>query len=292
MNMGQKTLISCGWLLATALTAGIGHAHDWPQLQGNPQRTGYTPDTVKPPFKVAWKHDFSPERVHCFAQAVTYQRPDIRGDGMRQTVCAGAADGKDRWKFACGSPILHTAACADGKVVVGALDGVYAIHADDGKLVWKFTGHPRYGFSAAPLIAEGTVFIGQRNGTFFALNLSDGKPKWEFRPGAPIFNSAAYDAGRVFFCDEKLFMHCLDAKTGREVWTSEQLYGQSAKGYCPVIVNGLVIFRPMAAHRTEDRPWPIEEEARLENRSVGEISRPNSRAPIRPTTKRTFCRRG
>jgi hypothetical protein len=92
------------------------------------------------------------------------------------------------------------------------------------------------------------VFIGQRGGTFYALNLADGTRKWEFKAGAPILNCAAYDAGQVFFCDENLYMHCLDAKTGREVWKSERLYGQSTKQYCPVVVNGHVIFRPMAAH--------------------------------------------
>ncbi len=132
---------------------------------------------------------------------------------------------------------------------MGALDGVvYAVKADSGELAWKFAGDPLYGFSVAPLIAEGTVFIGQRGGTFYALNLADGTRKWEFEAGAPILNCAAYDAGRVFFCDEKLYMHCLDAKTGKEAWKSEQLYGQGAKQYCPVIVNGYVIFRPMAAH--------------------------------------------
>ena len=60
------------------------------------------------------------------------------------------------------------------------------------------------------MIAEETVFIGQRGGTFFALRLADGKLKWKFTPGTPILNGAAYDAGQVFFCDEKIIMHCLE----------------------------------------------------------------------------------
>jgi outer membrane protein assembly factor BamB len=235
--------------LALLATSAAAHASDWPQLQGNPQRSGYTKDTVKPPFKVAWKHSFIPERVSRFTQAVTYGGKVFVGTESGNLYALRARDGTEIWKFACGSPIMHTAACGDGKVVVAALDGVvYAVDARSGEAAWKFAGDLMYGFSAAPLIAEATVYIGQRGGTFFALRLADGKLKWKFTPGAPILNSAAYDAGRVFFCDEKLYLHCLDAKTGGEAWKSQRLYGQSAKHYCPVVVNGYVIFRPMAAH--------------------------------------------
>lgn len=242
----MSRFVALGLFLGFA--CGAANASDWPQLQGNPQRTGYTPDTVQPPFKAAWQRRFLPDdRVTHFVQAVVYQGQVFVGTEQGNLYALGAKDGQDRWKFSCGSPILHTAACADGKVVVSSLGGVYAVETATGKLAWTFAGDPMYGFSAAPLIAEGTVYIGQRNGTFYALNLADGARRWEFRPGAPIFNTAAYDAGQVFFCDEKIRMHCLDAKTGGEVWQSEQLYGQSAKGYCPVIVKGLVVFRPLAA---------------------------------------------
>ena len=48
---------------ALVLALGLLGASEWPQLQHDPQRSGYTPETVKPPFKVAWYRDFQPERV-------------------------------------------------------------------------------------------------------------------------------------------------------------------------------------------------------------------------------------
>lgn len=231
--------------ISFVLLASVCRASDWPQLQGNPQRTGYTSDTVTPPFKVAWQHVFLPELISPFVQAVIYRDQVFVGTETGNLYALDAKDGTNHWKFTCGAPILHTAACGDGQVVVGALNGVYAVDATSGKLTWKFTGNPLYGFSSAPLISDETVFIGQRNGVFYALNLADGHKRWEYNAGAPIFNSAAFDAGQVFFCDEQLYLHCLNATTGQETWKSEQLYGQSAKGYCPVIVNGLVIVRPM-----------------------------------------------
>src|SRR4051812_46799217 len=67
----MKIAITSAALLSLACLPGW--SQDWPQLQGNPQRSGYTPDTVKPPFAVAWRHVFAPERVSPFVQAVVSQ---------------------------------------------------------------------------------------------------------------------------------------------------------------------------------------------------------------------------
>ena len=196
------------------LWRSVGGASEWPQLQHDPQRTGYTPETVRPPFKVAWYRNFPPERVSRQVQAVVYAGKVFVGTKSGNLYALGARDGKEAWKFPAGGAILHTAACADGKVVVAALDGVvYAVRADTGELAWKFKGEEGTGFSTAPLLADRRVFVGQRGGVCYALNLKDGALSWRFEAGAPIFNSAAFDGGQVFFCDESLHVHCLDAQS-------------------------------------------------------------------------------
>lgn len=222
---------------------------DWPQLQGNPQRTGYTAETVRPPWKVAWFRNFPPERVAREVQALVYAGKVFLGTKSGNLYALDAKTGKEAWKFAAGSPILHTAACAEGKVVVALLDGtVRAVDAETGAPVWKFQGEDGFGFSTAPLVSSDSVFIGQRGGVFYAINLKDGSLRWKFDAGAPIFNTAAMDQGKVFFCDETLYVHCRDAATGREVWKSDKLYGQSAKQFHPVVYQGSVILRPMMTH--------------------------------------------
>ena len=244
------------WLACLALLgleSARCRAEDWPQLQHDPQRTGYTSETIKPPFKVAWYRDFPPERVSRQVQAVVYAGRVFVGTKSGTLYALGAADGKEAWKFTAGGPILHTAACADGKVVVAALDGVvYAAQAETGELAWKFKGEEGTGFSTAPLIADGKVLIGQRGGAFYALSLKDGSLAWRFDAGAPIFNTAAFNDGKVFFCDEGLYLHCLDAGNGKELWRTEKLYGQSAKQFHPVVYRGLVLIRPMMTHPTKE----------------------------------------
>lgn len=238
-------------ILTAALASPPAAAADWPQLQCNPQRTGYTPETVKPPFRLAWYRNFQPERVSRCVQAVVYRERVFVGTKSGNVHALGAEDGKQAWKYASGSPILNTAACAEGKVIVACLDGtVHAIGADTGEPVWKFEGEEGCGFSTAPLVADASVLIGQRGGAFHSLGLSDGKLRWRFRAGAPIFNTAACSAGRVFFCDEALHVRCLDAKTGRELWRSERLYGESAAPYHPVVHKGLVMLRTAMTHRS------------------------------------------
>jgi len=231
------------------LVASGACAADWPQLQCNPQRTGYTADTVKPPLKFAWARNFHPERVSRDVQPVVYAGKVYVGTKSGNLYGLDAGTGQQAWVYKAGGPILHTAACADGKVAFGCLDGrVYAVNADTGELAWRFDGAEGYGFSTAPLIAEGTVFIGQRQGIFYALRLADGHQVWAWDSQAPLFNSAAYDQGKVFFANEAIRVFCLNARTGRVMWQSEQLYGQSTKQYCPIIYQGLVLIRPMMAH--------------------------------------------
>lgn len=224
--------------------------NEWPQLQHDPQRTGYTASRVSPPYKLVWYRGFQPERIGRDVQAIICERTVFIPTQSGNLYALDATTGREKWRARIGSSILHTPACESGKVVLAALDGgVYALTTVNGQLVWRFQAEGHTGFSAAPLIAENTVFIGERAGIFYALNLADGRLKWRFDAGAPIFNTAAYNAGRVYFCDEAMYVHALSAQSGGQLWRSEQLYGQSCRQYHPVVYGGYVMIRPMMTHR-------------------------------------------
>ncbi|GAB4561730.1 MAG: hypothetical protein Kow0047_09250 [Anaerolineae bacterium] len=223
---------------------------DWPQLQHDPQRTGYAPLSIQPPFKLAWYRNFQPERVGRDVQAVICAGQVYVPTMAGNLYALDASTGAELWVYPVGSPVLHTAACTGDRVVVAAIDGsVHAVSAADGQSLWVFRARGHTGFSAAPLIAESMVYIGERSGLFYAIDLTSGEERWAFDASAPIFNTAAYDAGRVFFCDESLRVHALDAQSGSQLWVSEQLYGQSCKQYHPVVYQGYVLIRPMMTHR-------------------------------------------
>ncbi|NOZ28720.1 MAG: PQQ-like beta-propeller repeat protein [Chloroflexi bacterium] len=224
---------------------------EWPQLQHDPQRTGYTPETVNPPFQLAWYRNFQPERVSPNVQAIVCDGKVFVPTEAGNLYALDATNGQELWRYNAGSAVLHTAACEAGKVIIATLDGsVHAVATATGALVWRFQAGGHTGFSSAPLIAESTVFIGERAGIFYALDLETGSQKWSFDAGAPILNTAAYNNGRVYFCDEAMYVHALNSQTGAEVWRSEKLYGQSCRQYHPVVYQGYVMIRPMMTHTT------------------------------------------
>lgn len=227
-------------------------ASDWPQLQCDAQRTGRIQDQLEPPFHVAWGFDTSENDlglVEEVVQPIVYRGKLYFGTLFGHLACVDAATGRFLWSHKIEHPINHTAAAVDGMIVFACLSGnVYAIDSETGETKWRFEppgGERRAGFSTAPCVADGGVFIGNRMGHFFRISADDGKMSWRVKVDAPIQNSAAYNNGRVFFGDERLVVHCLDAKTGETVWASPRLYGQSFKDLHPVIVNGRVLINSM-----------------------------------------------
>jgi len=237
-------------LVLPLLATGMLPAADWPQRQGNAQHTGYTTDSPRPPYGIAWTYYFpdDDEKVHAQCQPIIYQNRVYVGTKMGSLYCFDADTGKVAWKWKqAKGPILNAAACADGKVVFSCLDGfVRALEAASGKPVWESSGGI-HGFSTAPCIADGKVFIGSREGVFYCLSLATGETLWKRNMGSYIECSAAWNDGRVFFGTEDLVFRCLDASDGKELWKSRRLYGVSFKNLFPVVHGGKVVARTYCA---------------------------------------------
>ncbi|MGB2822074.1 MAG: PQQ-binding-like beta-propeller repeat protein, partial [Phycisphaerae bacterium] len=237
--------------LACCAAAG---AADWPQLGNNPQHTGYSPESLRPPLTLKWNVQFQPERLYPAVQAVIAGERVYLGTESGNFYALSAAAGKRLWKFPAGKdehvgPILHTAGVAGGKAFFASMDGcVYALDAATGRLVWKFDTRLRTGFSTAVVLAEGYVFAANRGGTVFALRQADGKVAWQADLKSHLLQTPAYNDGRVFIAGMDMKLHALDAKTGGEVWRTDRIEGLAFKDYWPVIHKGVVIVRPMG-------PW-------------------------------------
>jgi outer membrane protein assembly factor BamB len=71
---------------------------------------------------------------------------------------------------------------------------------------------------STPLIKGTTVFFGNTQGIFYAINKVSGKPVWQFNTGFAINSSAAAQDGKIFFSDNKQTVYALNEKTGRLIW--------------------------------------------------------------------------
>jgi len=219
---------------------------DWPQVQRDPQRTGYTPEVLGTNFQVAWTHPFHPEKVFPQVQAIVYDGRVFVGTEMGNMYALDAQTGDQEWVYNVGAPILNSVATADGKVFFGAMDGaVYALDAHTGNLVWRSDLLWRHGFSTAPVFADNQVMLGSRNGAFYALDPDTGATLWQYDVGAPILQTAAYNNGRVFFGAMNMYVYALNTNNGSLAWQSAKINGMAFKDYWPVVHQGYVLVRSM-----------------------------------------------
>jgi outer membrane protein assembly factor BamB len=81
-------------------------------------------------------------------------------------------------------------------------------------------------FNATPVIAAGTIFLGDLDGTFHALDLETGETRWTFRPESAGFPAAAALSTEPAFPlvvvgDDAGLVRALDMATGAIRWTHE-----------------------------------------------------------------------
>lgn len=236
--------------LKPGATVSAQGSNDWPQLQHDAQRTGYTPNEVRPPYVYLWKWNQVP-----FASRTQPVVADGRLfiGGLNGVMYArNAQTGAPLWTFAAAGPIRHTAAVYEGQVFFGSHDGkVYALDAAQGTLRWQFqTGG---GIATAPAIANDTLYIGSTNGVFYALNTDTGSRRWSYNVGAPILTSAALsaDGNTVYLGAENITAYALNASNGALRW-STRLQGQSLADRWPVVVGNAVIYRSQSLYYFHD----------------------------------------
>lgn len=245
------SLFLAGMVLAAPQARPAGPAStDWPQLQHDAARSGYTEKGPRPPFKHAWDYDFvvrEHDKIHPVVQAIIYEGKVFVPSKSGRVYAVDAATGARAWKWEKAGPIVNSAGCAGGLVIFGSLDGkTYALRAADGSKVWEFDGGIR-GFCTAPCIADGRVFMGARDGTFYCLEAGTGRKVWATDSGGFIWHTAAYAAGRVYFGNEELKVLCLDAGDGKVLWKTERLCGFTFRDGNAFVDQGKVVVRIWSA---------------------------------------------
>lgn len=132
--------------------------------------------------------------------------------------------------------------------------------------LWRFTAEDS-GFEATPVVSDGKVYIGDFDGTFYALHLDNGKPVWKksFKDSGFISSAAVVD-GKVYVGDFNGIFRCLNAVDGKVLWEYEAR-GEMYAG--PNVVNGRVLVTTEAGEllsldaETGELQWRFEIDAPL-----------------------------
>lgn len=139
--------------------------------------------------------------------------------GLHGTTPAGQVI-PDNWDVFLSSP-----AVMNDRVYFGAGDGnVYAVDAQTGVLIWKFsTGNVVH---ASPAVANGIVVIGSWDSYLYGLDADTGVEKWRFKTGEdPVTNNQVGFQASPVIVDGVVYTGCRDAHvyavdlvTGRKKW--------------------------------------------------------------------------
>ena len=73
---------------------------------------------------------------------------------------------------------------------------------------------------SSPLVADGTVYVGDQDGRVSAFAAGSGRLRWSYDTGAPIKASASLAYGRIFIGNYAGELLALSAPTGRLLWRS------------------------------------------------------------------------
>ena len=201
-----------GAILALLLLAGCaagdngGAGDDWPFTGGDVGGSHFSRLTDIDAGNVArlglaWAHDLGTNRVQ-EATPVVVDGVMYTSGNLGRVYALDAATGASLWTFepevdmqanrsACCDQANRGVAVTDGKVMVGALDGMlYALDAKTGAVVWKVdtvTDHSRgYTSTGAPEVAGNLVLIGNAGaeydarGYVTAYRIADGSQAWRF----------------------------------------------------------------------------------------------------------------
>lgn len=187
-------------LIAVVFCFAPAHA-DWPQWLG-PNRTGISSETgllttwAKDGPTVVWQKElgegFSGISV---ADGRVYTMFSAGEDEF--VICFDEETGREIWRFKTGAkfyerqggngPRSQPTVDGDRVFVLSAEGWLYALNAKDGKKLWLVDLYdglgsrvPKFGFSTSPLV-EGDLLlleVGTRQGTFIALDKTNGALKW------------------------------------------------------------------------------------------------------------------
>ncbi len=218
-----------------------------------------------------------------------FSSPVISGDELfigsddGHVYALNALNGELIWKFKTGGRVSSSPAVYQDKVYAVSFDGnIYCIEKKSGKEIWKFKTAGERVFSApglhgmpekdrnlddpwdiflsSPVVANGKVYFGCGEGTFYALDCNTGDKTWEFKTGGVIHSSPAYANNTVYFGSWDSYLYALNSENGSVKWKFKTgidtvYYNQVGFQSSPVVYKGMVYSGCRDAH-----VWAIEAE--------------------------------
>jgi len=209
--------------------APAGGAGDWPTYRHDGRRSAAGAGPGPGALEVVWSRKLL-----------------AAGDGAAAQGASAGTVLRHDWllNVASGDP-LSQPVVADGKVFVALTHAgqVVAMNEKTGQVLWRFLAPGR--LDAPPTIHRGLCLVGCHDGWVYALRADDGRRVWRFRAAPAQRRIVAYGqvesawpvvggvlvvgeaacvvVGRTTEADGGLYVHAVDAATGKSLWAGRRV---------------------------------------------------------------------
>jgi outer membrane protein assembly factor BamB len=130
------------------------------------------------------------------------------------------------WQVELGEQIVASAAIVGDHVYVPCLSGeIVCLERRTGNRLWTYKSVEKVekntfapGFKSSPLVTADSVYAGDEDGVFHAIDRRTGQGRWKVTTGGEIFSSAASANGRILFGSYDNSLYCLDESNGEVKW--------------------------------------------------------------------------
>jgi outer membrane protein assembly factor BamB len=224
----------------------------WPLNGYDAERNRVGPFALQPPFRRIWT--FKARQLLEFPPVVGYGRLYFTNNsGVMFAV--NAKTGKRAWKQPIGRCVAASPAVANhtvfqsflnrppcnSKAKPGRLEGeVIAFAAGFGKIRWRTRIGPT---ESSPLVAGGSVYVGDWRGRVYALDEKTGAVRWAFQGKGRIKGAVAKSGNRLYVGTYDGYLYALRATTGKVIWrtrSQDRLGGRGQFYSTPAVAYGRV----------------------------------------------------
>jgi outer membrane protein assembly factor BamB len=170
------------------------------------------------------------------------------GSSDKHLYALDAMTGELIWSFTADDMIHSTPVIKNGKLFFGTWGSkVFALDVNTGKQLWQFqagvdpTNVVMQGITASPIVDGVNLYVGARDGYFYALSQADGSLVWRYDAASSwILSDATSDGDTVYLgTSDTALLLALDKKTGTEKYRADTRFWTYNK---PVLVDDRFVF--------------------------------------------------
>ena len=224
----------------------------WPTYGHDPQRLRFANGVaLAPPFRRVWT--FRARSLVEFPPAVAYGRLFF-ANNAGLLLAVGAKNGRRAWKYDSHRCVAASPAVA-GHVVYetflnappcnrkpsGKLTGeLVAFTVGSGRVLWRKQIYPS---ESSPVVAAGSVFVGDWSGRIYAFKQRSGKLRWVRKLHGQVKSGVSIAGEQLYVGDYSGHVYALDIRSGKIVWQAkaQPRFGHAGNFYgSPAVAYGRV----------------------------------------------------